>query len=156
MIKVPITRNGHHLLIKELLYLRRVVRPEVLEELREARTFGVKIDNQQYLLAREKHLVLERRIHDLEEKLSRCEIFAGRKYYLRQVGFGAVTVIQNIDTGEKYKYQLVGPYESDVRNGRISIESPLGSCLMGRREGEEVTVYTPAGIRIYRILSIEI
>ena len=155
MTKVPITRYGHHRLLKELAYLRRVVRPEVLEDLREARAFGVKIDNQQYLLARERHLVLEKKIHDLEEKLSRCEVFAGRKYYFKQVGFGTITLIQNVDTGEKYRYQLVGPYESDVRNGKISIESPLGSCLMGRREGEEVTVYTPAGIRIYRILLIE-
>jgi transcription elongation factor GreA len=156
MRKVPITRYGHYLLLKELAYLRRVIRPEVIEELREARAFGVRVDNQQYLLARERYVVLEKKIHDLEEKLSCCEIFAGRKFYFKQVGFGTTTLIQNVDTGEKCQYQLVGPYESDVRNGRLSVESPLGNCLMGRFEGEEVTVYTPAGIRIYRILAIDI
>jgi transcription elongation factor GreA len=155
MRKVPITRYGHYLLLKELAYLRRVMRPEVIEELREARTFGVKVDNQQYLLARERYVVLERKIRDLEEKVSCCEIFAGRKFYFKQVGFGTTTLIQNVDTGERSKYQLVGPYESDIRNGRLSTESPLGSCLMGHFEGEEVTVYTPAGIRNYRILTIE-
>jgi len=156
MRKVPITRCGYYLLLKELAYLRRVIRPEVIEELREARAFGVKTDNQQYLLARERYAVLEKKIHDLEEKLSCCEVFAGRKFTFKQVGFGTTTLIQNVDTGEKCQYQLVGPYESDVRNGKLSIESPLGNCLMGRFEGEEVTVYTPAGIRIYRILEIEI
>jgi transcription elongation factor GreA len=156
MRRVPITRYGHYLLLKELTYLRRVIRPEVLDELCEARAFGVKVDNQQYLLARERYVVLEKKIHDLEEKLSYCEVFAGRKFYFKQVGFGTIALIQNVDTGERCRYQLVGPYESDIRNGKLSIESPLGSCLMGRFEGEEVTVYTPTGIRIYRILAIEI
>jgi transcription elongation factor GreA len=155
MRKVPITRYGHHRLLKELAYLRRVVRPEVLEDLREARAFGVKTDNQQYLLARERHVILEKKIHDLEEKLSLCEIFAGRKFYVKQVGFGATTLIRNVDTGEECRFQLVGPYESDIQSGRLSIESPLGRSLLGRGEGEEVTVYTPAGIRIYRILAID-
>jgi transcription elongation factor GreA len=155
MKKVPITRYGHYLLLKELAYLRRVIRPEVLEELREARAFGVKAGNQQYQLARERYVVLERRICDLEEKLSCCEVFAGRKFYFKQVGFGTTILIQNLDTGAQSQYQLVGPYESDIGNGRLSIESPLGSCLMGHFEGDEVTVYTPAGIRIYRILAIQ-
>ncbi len=154
MRKVPITRCGHHRLIKELAYLRRVVRPEVLEELREARAFGVKVENQQYLLARERHVVLEKKIRDLEEMLAQCEIFAGRKFIFKQVGFGTTTLIQNAETGEKCQFQLVGPYESDISSGRLSIESPLGRCLIGRCEGEEVTVYTPAGIRFYRILAI--
>jgi transcription elongation factor GreA len=155
-MKVPITRRGYHRLLKELVHLRHVVRPEVLEELQEARSFGVKLDNQQYLLARERHIVLQKKIQDLEEKVARSEIFVGRKFYLRQVGFGTAIVIQNVETGETYHYVLVGPYESDVSNGNLSIESPVGRCLMGHREGDEVTVYTPTGIRIYRILSIHI
>lgn len=154
MTKVPITRSGHHRLLKELTYLRQVVRPEVLEELRDARAFGVSVDNHQYLIARERQLVLEKKIYDLEEKLSLCEIFAGRKFSFKQIGFGAVALIQNVDSGQRHCYQLVGPYESDVDNGKLAIDSPLGSCLMGRCEGDEITVFTPAGIRIYRILAI--
>lgn len=156
MKKVPITRSGHHRLLKELTYLRRVVRPEVLDDLREARAFGVKSDNQQYLLARERQLMLEKKIRDLEEKLSVCEVFAGRKFYIKRAGFGTTALVRNLDTGEEYRFQLVGPYESDVRNGRLSIESPLGRCLLGSGEEEEVTVYTPAGIRRYRILAIDL
>jgi transcription elongation factor GreA len=156
MNKVPITRFGYRKLLKELLYLRRVVRPVVLEELQEARAFGVKAENQQYLLARERHAVLQKRIRDLEERLSICEIVVGRKYFVNQVGFGTVATVLNVDTGEKVRYQMVGPYESDVRDGKLSVDSPVGRCIMGHYEGEEVTVYTPAGIRIYRIESVQI
>lgn len=156
MVKVPITRHGYSRLLKELVHLRRVVRPEVLEELQEARTYGVKLDNQQYLHARERHLVLQRKIQDLEKKLAHSEVVVGRKFYFKQAGFGTVIVIVNVDTGHTCQYQLVGPYESDVNNGRLSIESPVGRSLMGRYEGDEVTVYTPSGIRVYRILSIQI
>jgi len=156
MIKIPITRPGHRRLLGELLHLRRVVRPEVLEELQEARAFGARVDNQQYLVARERHAVLQKKIEDLEEKLARCEVVVGRKYYFKLAGFGTVIVIQNIDTGETDEYQLVGPYESDIKDGKLSVESPVGRCLLGHREGDEVTVYTPSGVRIYRILSIQL
>lgn len=153
-MKVPITRLGYRRLLAQLVHLRRVVRPQVLEELAEARAYGVKVENQQYLIARERHVVLQKKIQDLEDKLARCEVFAGRKFILKEAAFGIVLIIQNVETGETHQYQLVGPFESDVRNGKLSIDSPVGSCLMGRNEGDEVTVFTPTGIRIYRILSI--
>ena len=84
--KIPITRNGHRRLIRELSYLRKVVRPEVIEDLREARGYGVKIENQQYLLARERHVTLHRKINDIEDKLASCEIVVGRKFFFKQVG----------------------------------------------------------------------
>jgi transcription elongation factor GreA len=155
MEKIPITRNGYRNLLKELMYLRRSVRPRVLEELQEARLFGTKWENQQYLLAREKHSILQRKIIDLEQKLTHCEVFVGRKYYCKQIGFGTFAMIRNVDTGEQLEYQLVGPYESDVSNGKLSIDSPVGRSLLGHHEGEEITVYTPGGIRIYRIVDIQ-
>ncbi len=154
MEKIPITRNGYRHLAAELLHLRRVVRPRVLEELQEARLFGIKADNQQYLLARENHSVLLRKIHDLETKLAQCEIFVGRKFTSKVVGFGTWTVVRNLETGETLRFQMVGPYESDVANGRLSILSPVGQSLMGRSEGDEVTVFTPAGERTYQVLEI--
>lgn len=156
MKNVPITRYGYYSLLKELAHLRKVIRPAVLQELCEARAFGLKEDNHQYLVARERHLALEKKINDLEGKLSSCEVFAGRKFYQRQAAFGTTILIRNIDTEENFEYQLVGPYESDIKTGKLSIESPLGSSLMGHFEGEEITLATPAGIRIYLILSIQI
>ncbi|MGA2028214.1 MAG: transcription elongation factor GreA [Syntrophobacteraceae bacterium] len=154
--KVPITRNGYRRLIRELSHLRRIVRPEVLDELREARGYGVKIENQQYLLARERHAMLQRKINDLEEKLAGCEIVVGRKFFFKQVGFGTVITIKNLLSGEINRFQLVGPWESDVSSGKLSVDSPVGKGVMGHREGDEVLVYTPSGTRSYRVLSIEI
>jgi transcription elongation factor GreA len=132
------------------------VRPEVLDELREARGYGVKIENQQYLLARERHAMLQRKINDLEEKLAGCEIVVGRKFFFKQVGFGTVITIKNLLSGEVNRFQLVGPWESDVSSGKLSVDSPVGKGVMGHREGDEVLVYTPSGTRSYRVLSIEI
>ena len=154
--KVPITRNGYRRLIRELSHLRRIVRPEVLDELREARGYGVKIENQQYLVARERHAILQKKINDLEEKLAGCEIFVGRKFFFKQVGFGTVITIKNLQSGEINRFQIVGPWESDVSGGKLSIDSPVGQGVMGHREGDEVLVYTPSGTRFYRILAIEI
>ncbi len=154
--KVPITRNGYRRLIRELSHLRRIVRPEVLDELREARGYGVKIENQQYLSARERHAVLQKKINDLEEKLAGCEIVVGRKFFFKQVGFGTVVTIKNLQSGELNRFEIVGPWESDVSGGKLSVDSPVGKGVMGHREGDEVLVYTPSGTRSYRILSIEI
>lgn len=154
--KVPITRTGHKRLLRELSHLRRVVRPEVLDELHEARGYGVKIENQQYLLARERHASLQKKINDLEEKLAACEIFVGRKFFFKQVSFGAVITVKNLHSGDVNRFQMVGPWESDVSDGRLSVDSPVGRGLMGHGEGEEVMVYTPSGDRSYQILSIEI
>src|SRR5208337_5665352 len=121
--KVPITRNGYRRLIRELSHLRRIVRPEVLDELREARGYGVKIENQQYLSARERHAILQKKINDLEEKLAGCEIVVGRKFFFKQVGFGTVITIKNLESGEVNSYQMVGPWESDVSGGKLSIDA---------------------------------
>ncbi len=154
--RVPITRTGYRRLIRELSHLRGVVRPEVLEELHEARGYGVKIENQQYLLARERHVSLQKRINDLEEKLADCEIVVGRKFFFKQVGFGTAVTIRNLDSGEVNRFQMVGPWESDVSDGKLSVDSPVGRGVMGHREGDEVLVDTPSGPRSFRVLSIEI
>jgi transcription elongation factor GreA len=156
MDKIPITRQGYHALLRELAYLRGTVRPRVLEDLQEARSYGVNINNQQYMLARERYAVLQRKIQELEEKLECCEVVVGRKFFCRRVGFGTVIEIENLDTGETCLFQLVGPYESDVSTGKLSVYSPVGSCLMGCFEGEEVSVSTPGGLRLYRILSVQV
>ncbi|MEN6440706.1 MAG: GreA/GreB family elongation factor [Syntrophobacter sp.] len=155
-VPIPITRNGYRRLVRELAHLRKVVRPEILEELSEARGYGVKVENQQYLSARERHLNLEKKINDIEEILARSEIVVGRKFFYKQVGFGTIVTITNLESGEVGKYEMVGPWESDVSEGKLSVDSPVGRGVMGRYEGDEVLVYTPLGARLFRILAIEI
>ncbi len=156
MTPVPITRVGYRRLLRELTFLRRVVRPQVLDDLGEARAFGISTDNEQYLLARERWLLLDRKIHDLEEQLSQCEVFAGRKFFATRMGFGAMALVQNVDTGQVHSFQLVGPHESDAANGRLAIDSPLGSALLDRQEGDEIVLTAPGGLRTYRLLAIEL
>ncbi len=154
--KVPITRSGHRRLLRELAHLRKNIRPQVLDELCEARGYGVKVENQQYLAARERHLRVQKKIDEIEEKLARCEIVVGRKFFAKRVGFGTVISIENLESGEICHYQMVGPWESDISGGKLSVESPVGSGVLGHTEGDEVIIHTPSGTRTYRILSIDI
>jgi transcription elongation factor GreA len=154
MKKRPITRNGYERLRDELVFLCRFIRPRVIEDLSHARSFGYKTHNLQYFAARERQAFVEGRIEDLRRKLSRSEIVLARQFNTFAAGFGTNVEVENLDNGQCSIYQLVGPYEADAMAGRISIDSPLGRSLLGRRVGEEVTVYAPAGIRSYRILAV--
>ncbi|HVO83797.1 MAG TPA: transcription elongation factor GreA [Syntrophobacteria bacterium] len=154
MRKRPITRNGYEKLRAELAFLCRFVRPRVIEDLSHARSFGYKANNLQFFAARERHAFVEGRIEDLRRKLSLSEIVVGQQFGTLAVGFGAQVEVENLDNGDCSRYQVVGPYESDALNGRISIDSPMGRSLLGRRVGEEITVYAPGGARSYRILAI--
>ena len=154
MEKRPITRNGYETLRAELAFLCRFVRPRVIEDLFQARAFGYRPDNLQYFAARERQAFVEGRIEDLRRKLALSEIVVGQRLGPSFARFGATVKVENLDTGRLCLYQLVGPFESDVMNGRISIDSPLGRTLLGRKVGEEVTVYAPGGIRDYRIVAI--
>jgi transcription elongation factor GreA len=154
MKKRPITRNGYERLRDELVFLCRFIRPRVIEDLSHARSFGYKARNLQYFAARERQAFVEGRIEDLRRKLSLSEIVVAQQFNTFAAGFGTNVEVENLDNGQCFIYQLVGPYEADAMTGRISIDSPLGRSLLGRRVGEEVTVYAPAGIRSYRILAV--
>ena len=154
MKKRPITRNGYEKLRAELAFLCRFVRPRVIEDLCQARSFGYKANNLQFFAARERQAFVEGRIEDLRRKLALSEIVVGQQFGTLAVGFGAHVEVENLDNGHCSMYQIVGPYESDALRGRISIDSPMGRSLLGRRVGEEITVYAPGGARSYRILAI--
>jgi transcription elongation factor GreA len=154
MRKRPITRNGYERLRAELAFLCRFIRPQVIEDLYRARAFGYKINNLQYFAARERQAFVEGRIEDLRRKLLLSEIVVEQPFDSTAAAFGTIVEVENLDNGHHFMYQLVGPFESDAMDGRISIDSPVGRTLLGRRVGEEVTVYAPAGVRCYRIVAI--
>ena len=151
MEKRPITRNGYERLRAELSFLCRFVRPQVIEELYSARAYGLKADNLQYFTARERQAFVEGRIEDLRRKISLSEIVVGHHLISSAACFGATVEVEEIDSGDRSIYQLVGPFEADAMNGQISIDSPMGSTLLGRRVGDEIAVYAPGGVRYYRI-----
>ena len=154
MPRTPITREGYERLKEELKRLKSVERPKIIREIAEARAHGDLSENAEYVAAKEKQSLIEGRIAELEAKLAECEVVELAEEPPDQVVFGCVVELKDLDTGQVVRYQIVGEDESDPRNGRISLTSPLGRALIGHRVGDEVEVHTPRGERAYEILRI--
>jgi len=153
-MKYPITREGHENLKKDLEYLRNTKRPKILVAIEEARAHGDISENAEYEAAKEEYQFLHKKIGELEETLKRCEIAEIKKSPNGKVDFGGRVSLKNLDTDEEVVYTVVGPFESDIEKGRISMSSPLGRALMGKGVGDEVTFSAPGGERTYEIIKI--
>ena len=154
MARSPITRNGYNQLHKELENLKKVVRPQVIKAIEEARAHGDLSENAEYVAAKERQSFVEKKIREIEQKLANSEIMDNINGPNDRVGFASTVTLENLDSGDKFTYQIVGPDESDISSGKISITSPLGRALVGKEVAEEVTVKTPGGIKKYTILRI--
>ena len=154
MARSPITRNGYNQLHKELENLKKVVRPQVIKAIEEARAHGDLNENAEYVAAKERQSFVEKKIREIEQKLANSEIMDNINGPNDRVGFASTVTLENLDSGDKFTYQIVGPDESDISSGKISITSPLGRALVGKEVAEEVTVKTPGGIKKYTILRI--
>ena len=154
MSRSPITREGYNQLTKELENLKKVVRPLVIKEIEEARAHGDLSENAEYDAAKEKQAFTEKRIREIEQRLANAEIIDPCHFPSDRVGFGSLVTLQNLGNGDEVTYQIVGPDESDIKSGKISIVSPLGKALLGKEEGDEVTVQTPGGVKKYTVLRI--
>ena len=154
MARSPITRNGYNQLHKELENLKKVVRPQVIKAIEEARAHGDLNENAEYVAAKERQSFVEKKIREIEQKLANSEIMDNINGPNDRVGFASTVTLENLDSGDKFTYQIVGPDESDISSGKISITSPLGRALVGKEADEEVTVQTPGGTKKYSILKI--
>ena len=154
MRKVPITRQGYQDLMRELSRLKRVDRVQVMKDIEEARAHGDLTENAEYEAAKEKQAFIERKIHDIESRLTHSEIIETQNLSTDRVVFGFVVFLENLDTGERVQYQLVGPDESDVKQGKISSTSPVGRALIGKKVNDEVSVRAPGGIRNFQVVRI--
>lgn len=154
MGRIPITRNGYNTLHKELENLKKVIRPQVIKAIEEARAHGDLSENAEYIAAKEKQSFIEKKIHEIEQKLANSEIIDTLSNSNDKVGFGSVVTLENLDNGGQVTYQIVGPDESDIPSGKISITSPLGKALIGKEVDDEIKVQTPGGIKNYIILKI--
>ena len=155
MSKVPITVRGAEKLKNELQKLKTEDRPRVIEAIAEARAHGDLKENAEYHAAREQQGFIEGRIKDIEAKLSNATIIDVTT--LQQSGkvvFGVTVDVADEESGDELTYQIVGEDEADIREGRVSFTSPVARALIGRRQGEDVTVRTPAGERDYEILEV--
>ncbi len=154
MKKVPITRQGYRDLMNELSRLKRVDRVQAMKAIEEARSHGDLTENAEYDAAKEKQAFIERKIHDIESRLTHSEIIEIKNLSTDRVVFGSVVFLENLDTGERVQYQLVGPDESDVKQGKISSNSPVGRALIGKKVNDEVSVRAPGGMRNFQVVRI--
>lgn len=154
MERIPMTREGYHALKKELEYLKSIERPRVIRAIEEARSHGDLSENAEYNAAKERQAFIEGRVSDLGFKLGNAEIIDVNRLPKDRAVFAATVVLENIDTGEDVSYQLVGPEESDIEKGRISVTSPLGKAIIGKRPGEEIILNAPGGKRVYELVDI--
>lgn len=152
--KVPMTLQGQQRLEAELKHLKGVERPAVIKAISEAREHGDLSENAEYHAAKEKQSFIEGRIQDLEDKLGRAEVIDVSKLSGKTVMFGATVTLVDEDTEEESRYQIVGDEESDIKNGFLSISSPLARALIGKEKGESVEVTTPKGTKSYEIVKI--
>ena len=156
MERVPITPEGYRKLQQELHKLKTVERKDVIKQIEYARSLGDLSENAEYESAKDRQSYIEGRIQELESKMGRAEIIDPEKITNKErVVFGLKVKLENMETGETFSYQLVGPDESDVDMGKISITSPIGRALIGKHLDEEVQVRTPGGVREFVILDIE-
>ncbi len=152
--KIPLTREGYQTLKSELERLKRVERPANIQAIEDARAHGDLSENAEYAAAKDRQSFLEGRIGELEYKVAAAEIIDISNLSKDKAVFGSRVVLENIETGEDVEYQLVGPEESNIEAGRISITSPLGKAIIGKKPGDELTIQVPGGRRTYELVDI--
>jgi len=153
--RVPITKEGYEVLKKELSNLKKVERPQNIKAIEEARAHGDLSENAEFDAAKDRQGgFIEGRIGELTFKLANADIIDTDELPRDRAVFGSKVVIENIDTGENIEYQLVGPEESDIEKGRISVSSPLGKEIIGKRPGDEFALQVPGGRRNFELIEI--
>ena len=148
------TAGGHAALEAELKHRQQVERPRIIQAISEARAHGDLSENAEYHSAKEAQSHNEGRIGELEDKLSRAEVIDVSKLTGTKIKFGATVTLVDEDTEEEKRYQIVGDMEADVKQGRISISSPIARALIGKTIGDTVEVMAPGGARSYEVIAV--
>ena len=154
-MRAPLTVQGAQKLRAELEELKSVKRPEVINAIAEARAHGDLKENAEYHAAREQQGFIEGRIKQLEGELSHAQVIdvstlkAGSK-----IVFGATVELEDLESGAETRYQIVGDLEADIKQGLIAISSPVARALIGKHEGDSISIDTPGGTREYDIVSV--
>ena len=156
MSKVPLTARGAELLREELKQLKSVERPRITEAIATARAHGDLRENAEYHAAKEQQGMTEARIRDIEAKLSNSQIIDVTQLPASgRVVFGATVYLVDVEDGSEASYQIVGEDEADIKNGLLSISSPIARALIAKEEGDTVEVSTPSGQRAYEIAAVK-
>lgn len=154
MDRIPFTKAGLERLKAQLNHLETVERPENIRAIEEARAHGDISENAEYHAAKERQSFLDGKINEIKTVIGKSEIIEVKGGPADRVVFGRTVLLYDIQTDKEVQYQLVGPYESEPENGKISVTSPLGQALVGKEVGDEVEVKTPDGVQEFEILEI--
>lgn len=152
---LPVTIRGKKMLDEELHRLTHTERPDVIKAIEEARSHGDLSENAEYDAAKERQAMVEGRIQEIQSRIAGAEVVDPSKINSDRVVFGATVQFLDCDTDEETTYQIVGVDEADVKNGYISILSPIARALVGKKVGDEATVRSPKGDKILEVMSIE-
>ena len=155
MNKVPMTAIGYQKLQDELKKLINKDRPEIIASIAEARGHGDLSENAEYQYAKEQQSLIEGKILELESAIAQAEIIDISRLSGSEIKFGATVKIKDDETSEQSTYQIVGEYESDINNKKLSINSPLAKGLIGKTKNDAVEVNSPKGTKIYTVLSVK-
>ena len=155
MQRVPMTPEGLEKMKTELDDLIKVQRPNNVKAIAEARAHGDLSENAEYHAARERQSFIEGRIHDLRDKIGRAEVIDPSRINHERISFGATVTLMDLETDDERVYTIVGSEEADVKDGRISINSPVAKALIGKEQGDEVTINAPGRKIEYEIVSIK-
>jgi transcription elongation factor GreA len=143
--RIPITRQGLERIRSELQRLMTVERPDIQKALSEAREHGDLRENAEFHAAKEKQSFIEGRIQELNARMPSFQVVEPSENKTGSIAFGATVTIEDVDTAEVFRYQIVGPDEADMNHKRISFQSPIARALMGNRAGDVVVVTVPRG-----------
>ena len=154
MDKYPLTKVGFEALEQELKNLKGVERPNIIAAIAEARSHGDLSENAEYSAAKEKQSFIEGRIQELEVVISRAQVIDPSTIKGSIIRFGATVVLADEKTDEEKTYQIVGDYEADIENNKISLSSPLAKALIGKEIGDEVMYVAPGGKKAFEVVDV--
>ena len=154
MERLPITPQGFESLKREMEKLKSVERPQNIRAIEEARAHGDLSENAEFDAAKDRQGFIEGRINELSLKIAQADIIDPTTQPKDRAVFGTRVLLENVDTAEDVEYQLVGPDESNIEKGRISVISPLGKAIIGKRPGDEIILQAPGGRRLYELVEI--
>ncbi len=152
---VPMTLHGKQKLEEELKTLKTVDRPRVIQAIATARAHGDLSENAEYDAAREQQSFIEGRIQEIEDKLARAMVIDPREIRTDKIVFGARVTLKDLDTDEEKIYRIVGTDEADVKEGKVSIESPIARQLINKKAGDQVLIKVPKGDIEYEVLDVK-
>ncbi|MDR3525959.1 MAG: transcription elongation factor GreA [Rhizomicrobium sp.] len=155
MERIPMTASGYKALEEEINQLKNVERHSVIAMIAEARAHGDLSENAEYHAAKERQSFIEGRVIELEDQIGRADVIDVSKLSGATVKFGATVTLIDVDTNDQRKYQIVGDFEAQPKNGRISISSPIARAIIGKSVGDTVEVAAPGGARSYEVLKVQ-